>query len=148
MPNASPAQHRRYVVGVDGSETSVKALVWALDRAADTGAQVVAVAMWHYPPVGIETPAAGRKIHAATSEMLEEAVAAAKKRRGNDDVKLTSEVYQYPAADRLIDMSDDADLLVVGRRSHHALASLGSVSSRVAIHAHCPVVVIPADKAD
>ena len=47
------------------------------------------------------------------------------------------------AAQELISASHDADLVVVGSRGSGGLAwLLGSVSSKVAHHAACPVVII------
>ena len=135
----------RYLVGVDGSEPSIGALRWALHQAAGRSVEIVAVSMWQFPSVGLERPSQARKIHAETEAMLREAVEQALAAAGPRaaDVPVTTEVYQYPPADRLVDMSSDADLVVVGRRSKRGLAALGSVSGRVATHAHCPVVVIP-----
>lgn len=141
---SEPGQdHPRYVVGVDGSEPSSAALQWAVTRAAETGAEVVAVAMWHYPAVGLERPSVGRKIHSETEDMVHKIVEDVKAAADSPDVNISSEVYQFPAADRLIDMSENADMVIVGRRSKRGLHSLGSVCERVASHAHCPVVVIP-----
>jgi hypothetical protein len=39
----------RIVAGIDGSESSVSALRWAIRQAALTGAAVDAVIAWHYP---------------------------------------------------------------------------------------------------
>ncbi len=135
----------QYVVGVDGSAPSVDALVWAIERAVESGAEVRAVAMWHFPPLSVERPSLAERLHQRTEESLAEAVVEARRRTGEraGAVPVVTEVYQYPADLRLIDLSGDADLVVVGRRSRRGLAALGSISERVASHAHCPVVVIP-----
>lgn len=134
----------RYVVGVDGSAPSIDALAWAIDRAAKDGAGIRAVTMWHFPPLSVERPSLAERLHAKAEERLAQAVAAARsKAESGDQVVVTTEVYQFPADLRLIDLSAEADLVVIGRRSRRGLAALGSVSERVASHAHCPVVVIP-----
>ena len=45
----------------------------------------------------------------------------------------------------LIDASDGASLLVVGARGHGGFIGLlmGSSSTQVAHHAHCPVLIVP-----
>ena len=56
-------------------------------------------------------------------------------------------IFGMPAA-ALIEASKDADLLVVGSRGVGSFARLmlGSAGSQVTHHAHCPVVVVPADQ--
>ena len=54
------------------------------------------------------------------------------------------QVKEGNAAKLLIDLSEDADVLVVGSRAHGGFARLllGSVSQHVAAHAKCTVVVV------
>jgi nucleotide-binding universal stress UspA family protein len=59
-------------------------------------------------------------------------------------VRVQPRVKQGNAAKLLIDLSEDADMLVVGTRGHGGFADLllGSVSQNVTAHAKCPVVVV------
>ena len=54
-------------------------------------------------------------------------------------------VEEGPAADVIVDASEDADLIVVGTRGRGAIATLvlGSTSQAVIHHAGRPVVVVP-----
>jgi nucleotide-binding universal stress UspA family protein len=53
-------------------------------------------------------------------------------------------VNSFPV-EELVNASKDADLIVLGSRGAGGFARLmlGSVSSQVAQHAHCPVTIIP-----
>jgi len=137
----------RCVVGVDGSGQSERALQWAIeDVSARGGGEVVAVMTWNYPiiatspMVGFPVPAPD-DMTAATKEGLDQALSGVEIPEG---VTLTPLVVEGTASQTLIDLSKDADLLVVGSRGHGEFTGmlLGSVSLHCVTHAKCPVVVV------
>jgi nucleotide-binding universal stress UspA family protein len=137
--NKAPA---RIVVAVDGSPSSIDALRWAADQAARTGAAVEAVTCWSYPTSN------GMEISVLDGDWGENArntlVAALAEAHCAKVPEVIQTVTQGRAAEVLIAASAGAELLVVGSRGHGSMAGalLGSVSQRVAAHAHCPVVII------
>lgn len=129
------------VVGIDGSECSLRALAWADRYAASTGADLTLVTAWHWPmSYGVPLAYEGFDPAEDARKMVEAAAA---------DVRLpvervTTLVEQGPAGNVLTDASRDAALLVVGTRGHGTLAGalLGSTSTFCTHHGHCPVVVV------
>jgi nucleotide-binding universal stress UspA family protein len=133
------------VVGVDGSPHSQAALDWALDEAALRNAHLTALAVapaatgvW-----GITSQFSGskedqEKVNQAAKEMVDKAA----ERHGHQQVTVRT-VSGVPA-DELVKASQDADLVVVAARGAGGFVRLrmGSVSTQVTAHAHCPVVVV------
>ncbi|MHB1850387.1 MAG: universal stress protein [Acidimicrobiales bacterium] len=136
----------RIVVGVDGSQGSVRALRWALGEAVARRAVLEPVTVWQSPyDFGEELlyPAVEETIVAGAKEQLDRAVA---ELFGDDrTVVLEGTVLHGDAAQTLCDRSAHADLLVVGSRGHGGFAGLllGSVSTKCAHHSGCPVVIVP-----
>jgi nucleotide-binding universal stress UspA family protein len=139
------------VVGVDRSVASTAALEWALAEAARRGRPLTAARAWVDPvtagyPIGTvlqgSADEVGKAALASAQEALKEATATVP---DADGVDVHAVALRGAAGPALTDASRDADLLVVGTRSMNALsrAVLGSVSSSVLHHAHCPVVVVP-----
>ncbi|MFE5589019.1 universal stress protein [Streptomyces sp. NPDC056549] len=136
----------RIVVGVDGSEPSLKALTWAAAQAALTGDSLEAVISWEYPAVWAGMIPGGIPLQFDPEQLSGQILDAAL------DATLTPEaaagttrtVVGGNAAQALVDAAKGADLLVVGDRGYSGFkaAVLGSVSSHVAQHAPCPVVVV------
>ena len=126
------------VVGVDGSECSLRALRWAVEQAGCTGGTVEAVMAWHLPEIYGYTP---RDYRAETQKALDDAIERAL--GAQPDVPVTSRVIAGRPAEALIDASHSAAMLVVGSHGHGAFTGmlLGSVSQHCVTHAHCPVVV-------
>jgi nucleotide-binding universal stress UspA family protein len=133
----------RIVVGVDGSPESRAALRWAMGEAKLRGATLEAVYVWSIPAiVGPAAPPAlvpveemRQDAESMLTSVLEEEA---------PDVGITQTVVEGNASDLLVDISADADMLVVGSRGHGGFAGLllGSVSSQCSHHAACPFVII------
>jgi nucleotide-binding universal stress UspA family protein len=135
----------RLVAGVDGSETSARALGWALDDARARGGIVAAVHAWHVPFSMSLT--AGARDHSAFEEaagrLLDQVVdATASQYR---DVPVERVLVGGSPTDALLGAARDAALVVVGGRGVGGFRGLllGSVSQQLAHHAPCPVVVVP-----
>ncbi|MDX6246572.1 MAG: hypothetical protein QOE76_4295 [Frankiales bacterium] len=144
---------RSIVVGVDGSESSRRALRWAQFLAAATGAHVEAVivapiapayawagAFWGAAPGEGDLLGAADKLLTATVDDV------FGPERPTD---LVLSVAQGGAAETLLARGKSAQMIVVGSRGHGGFAGLmlGSVSAAVAEHAGCPVLVIHGDTA-
>jgi nucleotide-binding universal stress UspA family protein len=65
----------------------------------------------------------------------------------NKALEIEGEVFLGGAVPTLVDLSKDAQMIVVGRQGRTGLrgATMGSVSSGLVHHAHCPVAVIHDD---
>ena len=139
------------VVGVDGSNHSNRALIWALRQAAVQHVPLTVLAVrpaparpatgiyWglHSYPEDSKNPEVARKA-------IEQIVEQARNEIGETTVQVTVNVVTGDPAEELITASRDADLVVVGSRGSGGFASLlmGSVSSKVTHHAASPVMVI------
>lgn len=146
MPaETTEARGRVVVVGLDGSKSSSKALEWAAAEADLRGARLRAVRTWALPSFAelpYPTPASLAQVpiqaRAALHNQLSEVL-------GPDRASLVEAVVREGRpAEALIDAAADADLIVVGSRGHGGFAGLllGSVSSQVVHHAHCPVTIV------
>jgi len=148
IPNSTPtgetpARRPRIVVGVDGSEHSKLALRWAARIAAAEGAQLDAVTAWHYPAyTGYAVLPAEYAPQQEFAKLLTETVDEVFGDQRPEGLRLRT--VEGAAAAVLLAASRDALMTVVGSRGHGGFAGLllGSVSSAVAEHAGCPVLVV------
>jgi nucleotide-binding universal stress UspA family protein len=140
----------RIVVGVDGSDSSRKALEWAYNEAAQHGASLNVVTTWH-PPALPMTPPYGSippedyegQPRREALDLLERFTSELVPKDPAVDVRTSVEEGKNPAK-VLIERSKEADLLVVGSRGHGGFVGmlLGSVSQHLVAHAECPVLVV------
>lgn len=139
---------RTIVVGVDGSDTSKRALRWALDY-ADPSDRLIAAHVWRLIPAGaFEIPAIDltdleNRARVVLQDSLDEVVGESAGDDGGPTIDTV--VRMGHVGEALIELSHDADLLVVGSRGYGGFRGLllGSVSTYIVHHAKCPVTVIP-----
>ncbi|MEO3755284.1 universal stress protein [Streptomyces sp. B6B3] len=136
---------RPVVVGVDGSDSSLLAVDWALDASERHGRplRMVHASLWERyegvtPSVGVDRP---------TAQVMAHNVLAAAEHRAavrRPGVALSQDVLAAGAVESLLEEGRSAFLLVVGCRGRGPLAGalLGSVSLGVAGRAPCPTVVV------
>jgi nucleotide-binding universal stress UspA family protein len=136
------------VVGVDGSEPSLRALRWAADHAHLTGAALEVVTAWTFPeqpaPLGLEirVPFQEELMKEAEQKLVQIIADVLPEVR---KCLPTHKVVRGNAAQVLLAEADHATLLVIGKRGHAVFEKLlmGSVSERCARGAPCPVVIVP-----
>jgi nucleotide-binding universal stress UspA family protein len=168
----------RIVAGVDQSPGAKRALAWAVQEAGLRQAVLQVVHAYHakelaapfYFPSQHALPAttvgragepapeglaASMGDHAEfeqayrgqAEEFLQGLLDELQEPLGGVQVQPTVVADQHPAQ-ALVDLSADAELLVVGSRGHGGFGELllGSVSHAVVLHAVCPVVVVPSPR--
>ncbi|KAF6000366.1 universal stress protein [Streptomyces sp. WAC00263] len=133
------------VVGVDGSESSLRAVDWATDEAAlrDVPLRLVYASLWERYEGAALAEGLGRSSEQVMADDIVEAAARRAHRRA-PDVKVTTDVLPDDAVSVLSNEAHTAAALVVGSRGRGGLAELllGSVSLAVAGRAACPVIVL------
>ena len=135
------------LVGVDGSDASLHALDWAIAAALTHGFAVQLVCAYALPSFTAASLDGGyaalddTAIQAGARAVLAEAQVRAEAR----GVSVMTSVATGDATGVLVEMSRKVRLAVVGTRGRGGFADrlLGTVSSALPAHAHCPTVVVP-----
>ena len=140
---------KRVVVGVDGSENSMRALEWAAREARGAHAELVVLHAWTMPVMTYNTwlvpyvpgPEARQALRASARAMVEEMLSRADLEGLDVDVRV---VEGHPGH-ALVTESQGALMAVVGHGGRRALAELvlGSTTQYVIRHAAVPVTVVP-----
>ena len=137
----------RIVVGVDGSAASIEALHWAARIGIAIGVQIDAVAAFEYPAsyFGYSATSGALDADHDVAQVLHDAVTKAYGDAKPDGLRLLVHAGHSPSK-VLLDVSGEAEMLVVGGRAHGGFMGLplGSVAMACAEHAVCPVVVVHA----
>jgi nucleotide-binding universal stress UspA family protein len=127
------------VVGTDGSPDSEDAVAFAFEEAGRTGDAVKVVYCWqpqqeHVDPI--------ESTHELLTNWLAESVAPYREKY--PAVTVNASVLEGRPAARLVELSEDASLVVVGSRGRGGVTGLllGSVSQSLLHHADSPVAVV------
>lgn len=150
MSDQTPAATEKIegiVVGVDGSQQSRCALKWAVREASRRGTVLNVVSAYTIPVFAASSMDAG---YSTLDDDLirggaEDIVRQAREEIGDTDVQVRTYIESGDPAGVLLDLSNDADLVVVGTRGRGGFVGrlLGSVSSALPAHSKCPTVVVP-----
>lgn len=145
----SATTKRPVTVGTDGSAGSRTALDWAVNEARRRGLPLRIVHVLEWPLQG------GMVVSQTAARVIEELRDSARTvlqeqydhvRSVASDVAVSGHLFDGNTAQQLIEESAEAELLVLGQRGLGGFNGLllGSNSSTVSAHAHCPVLVVAA----
>lgn len=150
-PSPSESRHHGVVVGVDGSPTSRVAVDWAA-RTADrrdvpltvvhviepivNGARMTELAM--SPELWTARERHAERLVGQAPGWVCDAISASPR------IPVRYEVVSAAIVSTLLDMSEHAEMVVIGSRGVGEVTGLllGSVTSALLHHAHCPVAII------
>ncbi|WP_406256785.1 universal stress protein [Streptomyces chartreusis] len=133
------------VVGVDGSDSSLVAVDWAVDEAARHGLtlRLLYASLWERyeggrPSLSPDRPAEEVMVQHIIASCTERA------RLRNPEVMASGEIMPDDAVTVLLGAGHEASALVTGSRGRGEITGrlLGSVSLAVAARAVCPVIVV------
>ncbi len=143
------------VVAVDGSPSAMAALRWAAHdaRLRDTRLTIVhaiapVVGTWLATPVPPDVLSwqndLGRQILDEAVAVVTDAANGIANGTSNSTLQISTELLRATAVPALVELTQHAEMVVVGSRGRGRLARalLGSVSMGLVHHARCPVAVI------
>lgn len=136
----------RVVVGVDESTASHDALLTGFQEARRRGSSLVALHAWRLPTTYYDIAVPADQVEAWMREAAEEMdKTLAPFREAFPDVAVEVDLRHEYAGPALLSATEEADLIVVGRRGHGAPLSfyLGSLARMLIREGHCPVEVVP-----
>ena len=141
------------VVGIDDSANAQHVLDWATREAGIQHADLTVMAVvptmvsqWTGQP--LHYPGGEEAVEKARQAAQDMVAKSASDPGSPQPSSVTVKAFDGYPAQALIDASRDVDLVVVGARGSGGFAALmlGSVSTQVAHHAACPVVIVPAGR--
>lgn len=149
MTESSASAAGRVVVGVDGSEPSLRAAVYAAGIAERRGAGLLVVHVTPWRGAADALPMTDPDVRARFAEsatvLVESAAETVRTTTGLADV--TAAVVEDHPVDGLLALSAEATVVVIGRRGLGGVPGLllGSTAGAVVQRSECPVIALPDD---
>lgn len=134
------------LVGVDGTETSINAFVYAAGVARRQSAALMVVYVWPYQGSGMDI--AGYNATAmqeAAEQSLDEIRALATQARQELGISITIEIRHGDPSQQLLEAAKAAraDQIVIGASAKMTHRFIGSVGVKMFRHGHTPITVVP-----
>jgi nucleotide-binding universal stress UspA family protein len=135
------------VLGLEATEPQPLVVAFAAEFAESTGATLTAVHVWHVATlvavVAFAHPGVWESVGGAHRTALDASVRLA--RQSHPGVEVLERLKEGNAARILAEEAAEADILVVGRRDHHARDDMfiGATTHDLLLSMPCPVVVVP-----
>lgn len=143
----TPRGNAGVAVGVDGTEASMAALLFAAEEAHRTGQELHAIRAWQEPPMWADAQVPDPDYLSSLEQMYRHILddALADVRRTYPDLPVRTSLVRGPAGEVLHDASRGAALVVVGTHGLTGLKRffLGSVSNSLVRRSGSPVLIIP-----
>jgi nucleotide-binding universal stress UspA family protein len=137
---------RSIVVGTDGSAIAETAVRRAVELATSGETSVNVVTAYHDPSDGAQLASTSRRERIDLRDAAEAVLARAGREFEDAAIEATTHAREGNAAAVIIDVAEeqDADLIVVGSRGLNGVERFlhGSVSSKLAHHAPCSVMIV------
>ena len=136
---------KRIIVAVDGSDHSDKALEYAKGLAESFNSTIWLVHAFPHTSdlIGYDEY---EQLVARREGVGQAILDEARKKLGDGDYEIHEELLEGPAAEAILSVAQtrEADLIVMGSRGRGSLQGLlfGSVGSKVAHYATCPIMLI------
>ncbi|MDF3307635.1 MULTISPECIES: universal stress protein [unclassified Rhodococcus (in: high G+C Gram-positive bacteria)] len=135
------------VVGVDGSESASAAVAWAARAAAALSLPLHIVTVVHIPAFYYTEPYLAESFKEELEDTAKARLGSARvhaKQTVDEPLDITTEQFEAKVSQTLIELSANAHMVVLGSRGHGEFTGLliGSTTSAVAAHGHCPLVVV------